>query len=188
MSKKFSNWDSVDFTKSLKQLSEELGFSISYIARKKKILAPYLVKKVPLDNYKRKYDFSNVNFQNTSDRDIMRDLDCCLYSVRWARIQNAPATVGLKIPSRKERKGKSLIKKIDYSKSNESICEDTGLKISTVKTLRRENAPETINRFTHKWEDVDWSKSSLEIKKEKGIKEMSQVSRARKRYAPETLS
>lgn len=127
---------------------------------------------------KRHTNFHNVDFNNKGTAELSRYLGVPMAIVSRKRKHLAPDTT------------KKVISwdKVDWSKSDAEIKEETGVTELTVKARRKQFAPEEyrplVTRKHIPWDKVDWSKSNEELADEFGCKILTIVQNRYKR-APE---
>lgn len=171
MNKKY-DWESVDWSKRTVDIAVALGTSITVVTAARKRYAPETVRR------RTNVLWHTVDWHKDDDT-LVNELGCLKATVIHARRLRAPETVQHKYDWNS----------VDWSMRDNEICRELGCSKHTVYDARRRIAPNTVVKKEPwaKFFGIDWSKSTAEISSELGGCNCSIVSRARKRFAPETL-
>lgn len=166
----------VDWAKTTAEIAAELGVTSARVSQMRKMLSPDTFGRVSRGH---RLDWTGVNWETMSNRLIAEVLGTTPNTVSSYRRRYAPATA---------RKPRGVDwSKVDWSRTNQQIVNDTEAGASTVKAARRAYAPtRSLKGWRIPWTEVDWTKDSAEIAEDLGVSAAS-VRSNRRRFAPHTI-
>lgn len=174
------DWTKVDWSKSSITLAQEMGTCRTYVSKKRRQFAPHTsrpVKSAPRNRIRprTKRDWSQVDW-SLGNRELSQQLGLTRGYIFYMRKQHAPESI---------RRPLASYDSMIWRLSDEEIARRTGTQLTYVRALRRRQMgvrrPPPID-----WKRIDWSRSTGELAIDLHVNSCT-VSRARRRFAPETL-
>ncbi len=174
------DWTKVDWSKTNTAIARELGIHQTYVSKKRKNFAPQTSRSVNSVSKNRgrrriKRDWSQTDW-SLSNHEISQQLGLTPEYVAERRRRHAPATIRRPLPSYD-----STIWRL----TDTEIAQHTRFPLSYVRIVRRQKmGPKPSAK--RDWTAIDWNRSTTDLAQDLHV-DPAVVSRARRKYAPETL-
>lgn len=135
------DWSQIDWSKTTDQISQETGFSKSYVSNMRKRFAPDT-------KGKRRSEWSFVDWSK-SNMELSQEMNKPVIRIQEMREKHSPSTVD-------NAPGDADWSDVDwYTEMNVDIAERKNVNVNVVVRARETLAPETIGRF-NEWAVSDW--------------------------------